>query len=339
MPSLPDTMLACELREYFRDRVELTTIHKPVPQPRKGQVLVQIAASSINPSDLAFLRGIYGIKKKVPVTPGFEACGLVVASGGGFFANALKGKRVACFAGATGDGTWAEYMVADAKSCLPIGKNITDEQGATALVNPLTAWALIKIAQEAGAKALIQNAAAGALGKMLDRLARKSGLKMINIVRRAEQAEALKAIGAEHVLLSEDPRMDRELMVLAKKLSATMAFDAIGGDATEKLARAMPSRSRVIVYGGLSGEACHISQGVLIFRELRAEGFWLSPWLERQSSLGMLRLAGKIQDLLSGELETHIQARYPVTEAQAAVDHYAKNMSAGKVLIVPGQKA
>jgi NADPH:quinone reductase len=127
--------------------------------------------------------------------------------------------------------------------------------------------------------------------------------------------------------------------VLAKKLGATMAFDAIGGEATEKLARAMPSRSRVIVYGGLSGEPCHISQGVLIFRELRAEGFWLSPWLERQSALGMLRLAGKIQDLLSGELETQIQAQYPVTKAQAAVDHYAKNMSAGKVLIVPGLKS
>ena len=69
--------------------------------------------SPINPSDLGFISGRYPTGKKLPCTPGFEGSGVVVASGGGFRAWMLRGKRVACFAKENGDGTWAEYMICD----------------------------------------------------------------------------------------------------------------------------------------------------------------------------------------------------------------------------------
>lgn len=80
-----------------------------LPKPenlQKGQVLVKMAYAPINPSDLAFLTGNYGIKKEYPVVPGLEGSGTVVSSGGGLYANYLKGKNVACVAG-NQHGTWA----------------------------------------------------------------------------------------------------------------------------------------------------------------------------------------------------------------------------------------
>jgi NADPH:quinone reductase-like Zn-dependent oxidoreductase len=92
----------------------------PVPQPGPGEVLVKMFASPINPSDLAFLAGGYGIKKEFPVVPGFEGSGTVVASGKGILPKLWLGKKVACAASPKYNGCWAEYMVTSAGSCVPL---------------------------------------------------------------------------------------------------------------------------------------------------------------------------------------------------------------------------
>ena len=120
---IPTSYRAVELREYTDGLPAFHVVQKERTELEKGEVLVKIAASPINPSDLAFLKGQYGIKKKLPCIPGFEASGTVVASGGGFYANYLKGKNVACSASPTGDGTWAEYMKVPAQLCLPLKKS------------------------------------------------------------------------------------------------------------------------------------------------------------------------------------------------------------------------
>jgi len=107
----------------------LTLEERPTPHPGKGEVLVRMAASPINPSDLAALQGLYGVKKALPLIPGIEGCGTVVQIGPGILARRLLGKRVACAAGA-GDGAWAEYMVAPALQCSPLPGSVNDEQGA-----------------------------------------------------------------------------------------------------------------------------------------------------------------------------------------------------------------
>lgn len=338
MADLPAQMSALELREYS-DHPELKLVQKPLPRLRDGQLLIKVSAASINPSDLHFLEGKYGIKKKLPVVPGFEAAGVVVDARAGFAGRRLIGKRVACAAGAEGDGVWAEYFAADARFCFPLLPTVSDEAGAASLVNPLTAWAMLDIALEARARAFVQNAAAGALGRMLFRLGRDRGLEVINIVRRPAQAEILKKDGAAHVLLSGEPRFERELLVLAKKLEATIAYDAIAGEATEQLSRALPPRSRIVVYGALSGEYCRIHPGMLIFRNSQLEGFWLSTWMAAQKPAKLQKLARQAQALIHESLGSEIQARLPLAEGARAVDLYRQNMSAGKVLIMPGLQA
>src|SRR3712207_2017301 len=92
--STPQTMRALELRSHEGGEGSLAVVEKPVPAPGAGEVLVRIAAAPVNPSDLMFLRGLYGVKKRLPVVPGFEASGRVVAAGGGLLARYLAGRRV-----------------------------------------------------------------------------------------------------------------------------------------------------------------------------------------------------------------------------------------------------
>jgi NADPH2:quinone reductase len=129
----------------------LRTEERPVPRPGPGEVLVKVAASPVNPSDLSFLDGNYGIKKSLPVVPGLEGSGTVVSAGGGMMGRYLMGKRVACIA--SGDGLWADYVVTRSSLALPLDSRVDLERGAMSVVNPLTAVALLAIAAEGGYKA------------------------------------------------------------------------------------------------------------------------------------------------------------------------------------------
>jgi NADPH2:quinone reductase len=113
----------------------------PVPRPGPGEVLVRIAASPINPSDLMTAQGLYGIGWPFPLIPGLEGSGRVVAEGGGLLARSLMGKPVACVADK--QGLWAEYAVTKAARCIAMPGDMPLGPAAMSFVNPLTAIALV----------------------------------------------------------------------------------------------------------------------------------------------------------------------------------------------------
>src|SRR4051812_9050580 len=214
MSEIPKTMRAVQLLNYDGRPESITFIDNlAVPRPGPGQVLVKVAASPINPSDLAFLAGMYGFKKPLPTIPGFEGSGTVVDSGTGTMARFLKGKRVACTVADAKipGGMWARYVVTSAQLCIPLAKHVTMEQGAMMLVNPISAWAMVDEARKAEHRAIVQTAAAGALGKMVVRLGKRFSLPIINVVRRAEQVEVLRHVGGEHIVDSSAPDFDAKL--------------------------------------------------------------------------------------------------------------------------------
>ena len=128
--ALPTHMKAVVLKDYDGTPQSVAAADFSVPRLRSGQVLIKLAATSIGPADLMFLKGQYGITKPLPVAPGFEGSGTVIASGGGWLGWGLVGKPVACLALEDGHGTWAEYMVTSADLCIPLFKHTSFEQGA-----------------------------------------------------------------------------------------------------------------------------------------------------------------------------------------------------------------
>jgi NADPH:quinone reductase-like Zn-dependent oxidoreductase len=324
-------MSALELSVYG---APLRLVEKPVRRPGPGQVVVRIAASPVNPSDLMFLRGLYGTRKPLPVVPGFEGSGTVVAAGPGLFPRLLLGRRVSVAADA-GDGTWAEYMLSPAARCLPLIKSVSLEQGAMQMVNPWTAWVLLDLARRGGHRAIAHAPAASALGQMMARLQRRFGLTILHIVRREDQSELLRGLGAEHILNSSDPDFDVQLRERAHRLGVRLAYDAVAGEMTGRLLEALPRHGRVVVYGAIAAEPSRLNPGNLIFRDQRVEGFWLAGWAAHRNPLQLLRLSLLVQPLLGSDLQTTVQARVPLAQAPAAIEQYAANMTQGKVLIVP----
>lgn len=331
-PSLPTTMHAIQLD---KPNGPLSWREVPVPRPEAGQVLVRMAAAPINPSDLGALGGMsYTGERRFPFTPGIEGSGTVVAAGSGLVPRLLQGRRVACSALLTGDGTWAEYMVTSAKLCVPLMPNVSLEQGAMLLVNPLSALAMFEIARQRQHKAMVSTAAASALGGMISRLGKRYNLPIIHIVRRQAQVEAVRAQGGEHVLNSSEADFVAQLRAKAGQLHATLLLDAIGGELTRQLAEAAPLDSTILLYSRLSGQDSVIDARLALTKDLRFEGWFLGNWLRKKNLLQTLQLAQQAQALLSTDLRSPIHQRLPLATAQQAVETYRANMTAGKILLL-----
>jgi NADPH2:quinone reductase len=333
MDVVPAAMTAVLLERY--EGVDgLRVAQLPLPQPGPGQVLVRVAASPINPSDLMFLNGDYGFRRPLPTVPGFEGAGTVVASGGGLVGRFMNGRRVACVSQAEGDGVWAEYVLASSRMVLPLSRGVDLEQGAMSVVNPLTAVAFQDIARSTGQRAILQTAAASALGQMVVRLARGTGLTVVNVVRRQEQVDLLRAQDADVVLNSSEPDFDARLAAACQEHGVRLVFDAVGGSLTDRLLAALPRGGRVVVYGGLAGAAAEADWRELVFRDKHVQGFWLTEWIGRKNLLQLLRLWQRAQRLMQGALRTEIRARYALEDVQTAVRDYEAQMTGGKVLLI-----
>jgi NADPH2:quinone reductase len=332
--ALPETMRALRLTAYDGRPESLQLVELPMPRPAAGQVLVRVAAAPINPADQMFIRGLYGLKPPLPVVPGFEGSGTVVAAGS-MAARLLVGRRVGCVPAAGSDGTWAEYVVAPARTCLPLLPSISTEQGSMLFVNPFSAWALMELARRGKHRAMVQTAAASALGRMLLKLARKEKLPLVNVVRRAEQEQLLRQLGAEHVVNSSEPEFEERLRIKCHELEATLAFDAVAGPMTGQLAQALVDGGTVIVYGGLSEQECRIHPQELIFHRKKIEGFWLADFFGKGFGKDQLRALVGVPALVGKDMETPIRARLPLESAAEALRLASSDMTAGKVLFTP----
>ncbi len=251
--TIPSTAL--ELRSLVQAdgslQVHLESV--PVPAPGPDEVLVQVQATPINPSDMGLLFGladlstvqIGGSAERPVVTariperamPGLtarlgqsmpvgnEGAGLVIAAGASPQAQALLGRTVGMIGGAM----YTQYRAMPAAQCMPLPPGTTAAEGASCFVNPLTALGMVETMRREGHTALVHTAAASNLGQMLNRVCQKDGIGLVNIVRRPEQAAFLREMGARHVCDSSAPDFLAELTDALASTGATIAFDATGG--------------------------------------------------------------------------------------------------------------
>ncbi|HXJ65314.1 MAG TPA: zinc-binding dehydrogenase [Actinomycetota bacterium] len=310
----------------------------PVPRAGRGEVLIRVSAAPVNPTDLALLLGRRPHERPLPRVPGAEGSGIVVASGGGALAAALRGRRVAFGVPGSGDGAWAQYAAVPARNCLPLPKAVDDERGSMSLVNPVTAYGLLEVAHRHGTKAVVNTAAAGALGRMIARLGARRRVQVIDVVRRAEQVEALRRDGREHVLDSSDPEFDRQLGELCRRLGARIAFDAIGGATTGRLLDALPAGGHLVIYGGLSLEPASFDLTGPIYENKSISFFYLPTWLATKNAVtATLIISRRVAPLLTTDLGSEVGSRTTLDDAPAAIADYARNMTSGKVLLLPNE--
>jgi NADPH:quinone reductase-like Zn-dependent oxidoreductase len=306
----------------------------PAPTPGRGQVRVRMLASPVNPSDVMTVQGRYSSLPKLPFTPGYEGVGLVEESGGGLLGRFRRGKRVAVIADQ--GGAWAEQIVVPARQVVPLPADIPDEQAAGFFVNPATALAMARHVLRVPPGAwLLQNAAASALGKMLVRLGKHDGFRTLNVVRRPEQAEELKRLGADAVVVASDPDVIRsQVAQAAQGRTIRHAIDPVGGTTGGAVIRCLSDGGHALLFGTLSGEPIEIEPRFLISGGKRVEGFYLGGWLRRQRVARLLLLFRTIKRLMrAGVLTAEISATYPLEQIHEAARRVAAPARGGKVLL------
>lgn len=336
---IPKTTKAAVLPVYnpnlIRALVGLKIEERKIPGLKPNDVLIHLAATPCNPSDIAFIKGSYNIIKNLPVVPGFEGAGTIIETGKN--QKNLLGKRVSFFTKSDGDGTWSEYIVTSAHDCLLLNDNLSFEQGACLAINPLTAYALFELSMLKDSKTIILNAAGGQLTELIRILAKKQNINIINIVRKQGQVEKLKANGAEYVLDSTNKDFIIELKNLAHNLRATIALDAVGGEMSGQLLNSMPEGGEVVLYGGLSDKLLSGFDSLeLIFKNKKLSGFNLNEWIATKGQMEVQNISSILQELiLEDEFKTEIQATFKLDNIVEGIRTYIKSMSDGKVLIIP----
>ncbi len=307
-----------------------------IPIPGRNEVLVKIDATSINPSDIGRIKGALAGNDIDSYIPGIEGSGTVVSAGKGLLPHLWLGKRVACTSVYRTSGTWAEYMVTSAAMCFPVSRKVSDEQAAMSLVNPLTAIALFDIIKRGKHKAIINTAAGSALGRIIELLGNHYQIPVINIVRNRNHLEQLKASGSKYVLDSSDGLFLNYLFSLVRELKATLLLDAVCGKQLYDIINVLPYNSSVILYGNLSEDShVAVNPSAIIANKIQISGLYLGNVVKENNLFKNIMNVRRVSKLFQTDLEIKIQNKFPLNMAQVALETYIKNMSAGKVLLIP----
>ncbi len=331
-------MKAVQLPKYnnnvLRALLSLQIADLAMPAPGHDEVVVKLHAATCNPSDIAFIRGVYNVVKPLPAIPGFEASGLVVETGKN--CTALNGKKVSCFVQSERSGTWSEFFLANREDVIVLSDDFDMDQGAAFSVNPFTARGMMEIAKTRESHAIIQNASGGQVAAFIRKMAALEGIRVIDIVRKPEMVEELSKEQAT-ALCETDEDFQERLTTLAKEWKATTAFDAVGGSLSGIIFNAMPEDSELIVYGGLSGKPIADVNGMdIIFKNKIISGFNLIDWKKEYDKEAFEEVVQQLERLfLNGDLSTRFQGSTDLENITAGLRSYISNMSSGKLLIRP----
>ncbi|MDT7625811.1 MAG: hypothetical protein QOF99_6712 [Pseudonocardiales bacterium] len=312
------------------DVVRLVEVDEPTPAP--GQLLVALEAAPINPSDLLLIQGVYGIRPDLPARLGAEGVGRVVGVGDGVDP-ARVGERVLVLP-TQRQTTWAERTVAAERDLVSVDDGADPLQLAMIGINPMTAHLLLtKYAELKADEWVAQNASNSAVGRYVVDLARLSGLRTINIVRREEAAEALRADGVPNVLVS-GPDLVEQVTALLGGEQLGLFVDSLAGSQAGELSGLLRPGSSIVAYSALTGRPHAVPFQQLIFRDIGLRGFWLHTWLtsapQAEIDSAYRYLAGLVGD---GTLSAPVEASYPLEQYAEAIERSAKFRRAGKILL------
>ena len=300
-----------------------------IPEPQKGEIRIRVTAANINPSDILFIRGLYGILPEFPSPPGVEATGIIDKCGDG--TNLKAGMHVIF----TAVGVWQEYVVVAENRVFPAPEGMDAKVACQAFVNPYTAYAMINESGLIKGQWLMLTAGGSAFGQFAIQMCKKRGINSICTVRRDDQIDDLIALGATAVINTETTNLAKEVMNITESSGVDFVFDAVGGDLGALALGCLAQGGTMLVYGLLSLKNIPLNSGLMIFQKLTIKGFWFTSWLTTLTREEKIKAAGEIFELMNtGELQANAEATYTLENVAKAVTHADSPGRKGKIILI-----
>ena len=304
---------------------------RELPSPGAGEVVFDVLAFPINPADLAFCRGRYRLKPPLPATPGAECVGRVAAVGAGV-SRVSPGDLVINLQREN----WAQRRLVREQDVIRLPPGIDLQQAAMVRINPPTAQLLLSdIVLLKPGDWLIQNVANSAVGRLVIGMAKRAGYRTLNVTRRDDVFDELKALGADACLLDGDDLSDRARSATGGA-PIRLGLDAVSGAATARIAGCLADDATVCNYGSMSGEDPQISSPDVVYRGVTLTGFMLGRFLARRSIPQVEAIyADLMRAVQSGAIYAPIGAVYPIEQIGDALRHAQRAGHDGKILVAP----
>lgn len=313
------------------------------PAPAAGEVAIRVLSRPVHPGDLLGVEGRYrgpGDKSDVAhggARPGFEGMGIVEALGASVEPESLKvGSRVAFF---PVPGAWGERVNAPAAFVAPVPDDLADDIASQLHVNPLTAGLLLRAAQAAGVSAdgdgtIVITAAAGAVPRLVTALAQRTGLPVLNLVRRSESIPELQALHHDVAVVATDhPDWQDQLRIAAGKRSIRVVLDPVGGDLASQMLELLAPGGTLVSFGDLSAQPIRVPQLSLPSRDIRLHGVSVGRWAALPAAVRSADIHAAL-DIARGRPELFsVAARYDLAEIRTAVAHAQQAAKQGTVLL------
>ncbi|MGJ8655916.1 MAG: MDR family NADPH-dependent oxidoreductase [Akkermansiaceae bacterium] len=294
---------------------------------KSGEVRVKMQFSPINPADINYIQGNYGIRPELPAVPGVESSGIITESS----SEGVSVGDLVIFI--TRVGTWQSEVICGAEEVIVI-PSIPAEQAAMLKVNPLTALCLLEnyVSLTEG-DYIIQNAANSGVGQCVIQIAKQLGIKTINLVRRDELIPELLELGADHVLLDNTFVVEQVREICGENLPK-LACNAVGGDSALRLMDAIAEQGQHITFGAMSMRSLKVPNKFLIFKRIQLHGLWVTKWIEENDhatvSAAYQRLATWVA---KGQLSQAIDTIYKPQDIIPAIKHATQDKRDGKILL------
>ncbi|SEB11179.1 NADPH:quinone reductase [Leifsonia sp. 21MFCrub1.1] len=330
---MTDTTMRALVHHEFGDPAEVLAVEdRPLPQPGAGEVRVRMLLSPIHNHDLWTVRGTYGFKPGLPAQAGTEALGVVDAVGEGV-EQLTVGQRVV-----TGGtfGVWAEYFVTRAAGLIPVPDGLPDESAAQLVSMPFSAISLLESLGLSEGDWLIQNAANGAVGRMVAQLGAARGLNVVGLVRRSAGVEELRAQGIERVVATDGADWRDRLAEITGGAPITAGVDSVGGSAAGDVLSTLAENGTLVVFGAMASPTLELASGDIIFKQVTVKGFWGSVVSREMPAdqRGRLfqELFARLQD---GTLTLPVAGIHGLDDIAGAVAASGEAGRVGKVLLRP----
>ncbi|MGJ8643262.1 MAG: MDR family NADPH-dependent oxidoreductase [Luteolibacter sp.] len=298
------------------------------PAPLKdGEVLLKIHAAPINPADLNYIEGTYGIKPTLPAEAGMECFGTILESRSDSFSPGDSVMPIGQIGG------WATHTVAPAEKLIKLPTGIDPLQAAMLKVNPATAWLLLNHFEKLQpGDWVVLNASNSGVGQCVIQLAAAMGVKTACFLRNETLIPELNALGAELVLPDSAEGYETAKQSIGKTKSK-LAFNAVGGESALRLMKLLTNGGTHITYGAMGRKPLTVPNGPLIFGDLRIRGLWVTEWMKHATLSEIEETYGSLARLiLDGSLKQQVDSVHYLDNFTPALARLEASDRNGKVL-------